>query len=106
MLDELWHENDKAFCWGCFEATRYEHHHIISRQDCAKHGRQDLLVDPENLIPLCNYCHHNLWHDGGIEAKLKLKCIEIILDFYKKEIPELYWKLKFKIEDYLIARPE
>ena len=53
FLDELWADNGLAICWGCFENNRYEHHHIVSRQECAKHGRPDLLTDPENLIPLC-----------------------------------------------------
>ena len=106
FLDELWRDRGLNVCWGCHESHDYEHHHIISRQNCGKYGRKDLLTDPENIIPLCYTCHHNKWHDGGLDKILELKCLDIILDFYKKEIPELYWKLKYRIDDHLIARPE
>ena len=96
FLDELWFDNDLFFCWGC-GTTGIEHHHIISRQDMRKIGRMDLLTDPENIIPLCHNCHHNKWHDGGTEKRKELRCLNVIMDYYKKEAPELYWNLKYKL---------
>ena len=97
FLDELWFDNDMFFCWGCGSSIAIEHHHIISRQEMSKIGKKHLLTDPENIIPLCHDCHHNKWHDGTIKQKKELRCLDVILDYYEKEAPELYELLKQKL---------
>lgn len=99
-IDNLWEECHLFHCWGCGSTGPIEHHHVISRQDMTKIGKPWLVIDPENLFPLCHYCHHSRWHNGGVEKKLELKCLNAMMDFMKKHSNELYMKLYFKIEEY------
>lgn len=99
-LDSFWQDQGMFFCWGCGKGGAIEHHHMISRQEAAKLGKPELLVDKHNIIPLCYHCHHNKWHDGGIEEKLSLLCFDFILDFYKQNHNQLYQLLIIKIEEY------
>lgn len=101
FLDELWHDRDLFCCWGCGKGGAIEHHHIISRQRMNKIGKPDLLVDPENIIPLCHYCHHNIMHNGSWSDRIALKCWDVITDFIKKEDPEGYELMLIKINEHV-----
>lgn len=99
-LDDFWSSQNMFFCWGCGAGGRIEHHHMISRQEAAKIGKPELLTDKKNIIPLCYNCHHNKWHDGGIEDKKSLLCFDFIMDFYLENHPQLHELLTIKIEEY------
>lgn len=101
LLDELWYDRDLYCCWGCGCGGAIEHHHIISRQRMDKIGKKELLTDPENIIPLCYHCHHNIVHNGTWEKRVKLKCWDVIMDFIKKEDPQGYELILIKIEDHV-----
>lgn len=100
FLDQMWHDRNLLCCWGCGSGGAIEHHHIISRQRMKKIGKPELLTDPENIIPLCNYCHHNVIHNGTWKQRLKLKCWNIISDFIKKEDAQGYELMQLKIDQY------
>lgn len=65
-----------------------------------KINKPELLTYKKNIIPLCPYCHHNRWHDGGIEKKLELLCFDFILDFLEEHHPQAFELLTIKIKEY------
>lgn len=53
--------NQSRSCWycGCPETVRaIALHHVRKRS-----LRPDLKIDPDNLCPLCSFCHHRTEHD-------------------------------------------
>jgi hypothetical protein len=50
-------ERDQWECVDCGSSKNLQVHHVVTRNECRKSGRLDLLTDPDNAVGLCDSCH-------------------------------------------------
>lgn len=92
-------------CSGCGYNQALSHSHIISRDDCRKMGRLDLIYDENNITFHCmdmgeHIGCHRLWETKVIQVMGKLKDFKKNMDYIKSINMELYARIVNRGTDY------
>lgn len=97
VCEKIDNERDHI-CSGCGTNQALSHSHLISREDCKRIGRNDLIYDEKNIVYHCLdrpeiFGCHRKWESKRKEIMSTLKDYQKNLDFISQISVLLYNKL-------------